>query len=140
MVAQRSRSSLLLAGAGGGDEDGVVAGDRADDLGPVGLVDGDATLCAAPVMVMTTARVGPAAGAAEECAPPPAVRRSGRRPPLRHQVAARDLRRAEVAQVPADRGLRRLETARLQERGNFFLAVHPLAAQQLEDLPLSLVP
>ena len=33
--------ALLRAGVGGGDEDGVVAGDGADDLGPLGLVDRD---------------------------------------------------------------------------------------------------
>ena len=32
---------LLRAGVGGGDEDGVVAGDGADHFGPFGLVERD---------------------------------------------------------------------------------------------------
>ena len=38
---QAAEELVLRAGVGGGDEDGVVAGNRAGDFRPLGLVDRD---------------------------------------------------------------------------------------------------
>src|SRR5262245_13737884 len=121
--AQAFEQPALSAGGIASDEYGVVAGQRADDLDPAGLVDRERNaLRGARCRAHDRERRPGAAAALHERAH--TFEMTGREGILdvRKQVAVGGLGDAEIAQVAADARLRRLE---------------PLATQQPDELRLT---
>src|SRR5262245_28490231 len=133
---EMAQQALLVARVRGRDEDGVVAGHRAHDLGPGRAVDLDRD------------RLGRARGGREDrevraggagAQQVPAARAEAQAPDApradsgaRRDVASAQLADAEEAQVAADARLGRFDAAFGEERHQLLLPPHLSRAQDLE--------
>src|SRR5262245_13579260 len=132
--AQALEQSALSAGGIAGDEDGVVAGERADDFGPAGLVDGERdALRGAGRRAHDRQRGSGATAALDEGAHALEVARRQGILDFRQKVAVSSLRDAEVAKIAAHARLRRLEALPAQQPDELRLPAHGRLAQDADE-------
>lgn len=131
MLSQPHPQAPLLGRARGGDEDGVVARQRADDFGPVDPIERDGDALSGPdrgaddeQVRARRADIAHKLGNAVQHLVVAAER------PLRQAVAVFQFRRPEVAQIAADARLRRDETFRAQQRHQLRLSADLMGLEQ----------